>query len=330
MKLLRNSLNNHQLFSLINVANIRSGLLTDHYVKSPEELSKFEDELKGIPILIPADKELFYFEKKDVFEIDKKKILNLIYGISNQNYIGFKHSFNNFKFLSKFKLKTEAKNYVKIVNNQNLQALKYVNSIKSKFLKIGAFQTRNIPHYGHEKIMKKLLDKCDHLVINPVLGPKKKGDFTINCLSYIYRYLISKKYKRKMSFKPIFANMFYAGPREAVHHAILRKKMGFEYFSIGRDHAGAENIYEPNAASKLIIKKQQALGLKVLAHDGAIFCHSCKKVILRGDCDHNPKKFEDISGSKFRESIIEKKLFDFADPKMQNYLFGSKVEIFEK
>ena len=81
--------------------------------------------------------------------------------------------------------------------------------------------------------------------------------------------------------------------------------------------------------SKLIIEKQQALGLKVLAHDGAIFCHSCKKVILRGDCDHNLKKFEDISGSKFRESIIKKKLFDFADPKMQNYLFESNVEIFE-
>ena len=73
VKLLRNSLNNHQLFSLINVANIRSGLLTDHFVKSTEELSKFEDVLKGIPILIPADEKLFYFGKKDVFEIDQKK-----------------------------------------------------------------------------------------------------------------------------------------------------------------------------------------------------------------------------------------------------------------
>ena len=327
---LKNSFDKHQLFSLINVANIRTDLLSNNFVNSNEKLLDFEDKTKGIPILIPADQELFQFKKKDVFKIDKTKLLETIYGLSDLSYIGFQHSFNKFEFLSKFELKQHAENYVINIIKKNREVLDYLLFLKSKFKKIGAFQTRNIPHFGHEKIMNRMLENCDHLVINPLIGPKKKGDFTINCLNHIYNYLINNKYQNKLSFKPIFANMFYAGPREAFHHMLIRKNLGFDYFSVGRDHAGAQNAYPPMASSLFVKKNSSRLDISVLNHSGAFFCSICQKMIIKGDCNHSENNFKNVSGSIFRSSIANKVPFKYADIHMQNYLFESNLEVFEK
>ena len=74
------------------------------------------------------------------------------------------------------------------------------------------------PIFGHELIIKKTLESCAAiLVINPVIGPKKKGDVSVSCLNFVFNDLIKRKYKYKISFEPILANMhYYAGPREAV------------------------------------------------------------------------------------------------------------------
>ena len=92
----------------------------------------FEDKTKGIPILIPADEELFYFKKKDVFKIGETKLLETIYGLSDLSYIGFKHSFNKFEFLSKFELKQHAENYVINIINKNREVLDYLLFFKIK------------------------------------------------------------------------------------------------------------------------------------------------------------------------------------------------------
>ena len=66
---------------------------------------------------------------------------------------------------------------------QNQKAIAHVKGLREKFNHVGAFQTRNIPHFGHQKIMERMFDFCDHVVVNPVLGPKKAGDATIECLN---------------------------------------------------------------------------------------------------------------------------------------------------
>ena len=98
-------LNNNSIHSLISVANINSGLLDKNFVSSPDEFKKFNDKIKGIPILIPADENIFEFRDNDIFEIQKNQILSTIYEHQNDTYVGFKHSFYSFKFLSKFKIK---------------------------------------------------------------------------------------------------------------------------------------------------------------------------------------------------------------------------------
>ena len=323
-------LDNRSIHSLINLANVNSGLLNDNFVDNPDSLNKFKDIKLGIPILIPADKNLFDFEEKDVFEIDKNKLLSIIYNHKNADYIGFKHAFKHFNFISRIKIKKKYEPLLKNFIDQNINTLRNVTNFKKKYKVIGAFQTRNIPHFGHEIIIKRMLKICNHLIINPVIGPKKKGDTTIECLTYVFKNLLEYKYPKKVSFEPILANMFYAGPREAVHHAIIRKNLGFDLFTVGRDHAGAENIYKAHEAPELIETLKTQLGINVMCHYGAKFCKICDKVILLGDCNHENHNLMDISGTNFRESIIKKIIFPQADYKMQKNLFMSDVEIFEK
>ncbi len=322
-------LNNREAFSLINAANIQSNLLRNNFVDSQKSFIAFYDRAKGIPLMVPADETLFYFASKDVFTLSKSEILKLVYNISDEKYVGFKHAFNELSFLSKFEVKKAYLPFFKQVMKQNLEIEDYVASLKQEFKNVGAFQTRNIPHFGHELIIQRLLEVCDHVVINPVIGPKKHGDVTIECMERTYTFLSKTKYKQKISFKPIFANMFYAGPREAMHHALMRQRIGFQHFTIGRDHAGAKSVYDPRDAPKLIKRNIDRLKIQVMVHNGAAFCLKCSKVIIIGECSHSIKSMIDISGSDFRSSLKKRDLFNLADPEMQKYLLKNNIEMFE-
>ena len=323
-------LNKREAFSLINAANIQSDLLRNNFVDSPKNFSEFHDKAKGIPLMVPAEEKLFDFDSKDVFTLTESEILKIVYNISDKKYVGFKHAFNELKFLSRFEVKKSYKPFFNRVIKQNLQIETYVASLKLRFKSIGAFQTRNIPHFGHELIIQRMLEFCDHVVINPVIGPKKQGDVTIKCLESTYKFLSQTKYKKKISFKPIFANMFYAGPREAMHHALMRQRIGFQNFAIGRDHAGAEGAYDPQDAPDFVKQNIDRLKIKVFVHSGAAFCLECSNVILIGECSHAITSMTDICGSDFRSSLEEKKMFNLADIEMQKYLLKNNMEMFEK
>ncbi len=96
----RNFSNNHSINTLINLPNIESGLLDNNFVGTPEDLNKFAEIKLGMPILIPADEKLFDFQLKEVFEIEKYRLPSIVYNHQDENYVGFKHSFRKFKFLS--------------------------------------------------------------------------------------------------------------------------------------------------------------------------------------------------------------------------------------
>ena len=141
--------------------------------------------------------------------------------------------------------------------------------------------------------------------------------------------MINKKFKNKVLYMPVYANMFYAGPREAIHHVNLREKLGFDYFMVGRDHAGANNYYDKEIAMKKVKQYKKKYTLKVIAHKGSFFCSSCKKVVLKNMSSCNKKcKLKDISGTEFRKCIAKRKIFNFADEKMQKYILQQKEKLF--
>ena len=217
----------------------------------------------------------------------------------------------------------------KYFEEQNLKSVEHVRNLREKFSCVGAFQTRNIPHFGHQKIIQRMLDFCDHLVVNPVLGPKKAGDATIECLNSVFGDFFTSRFGSRISFMPVFSNMYYAGPREAVHHAILRQNMGFTHFSVGRDHAGAENFYNPKAAPKLLAAVKKQLEIDVFCHMGAKYCQACNDFVIVGECCHPEGEMRDVAGSDFRDAILNGQFFEFADKDMQEYVFQHVTNVIE-
>lgn len=319
-----------QIRSLILAENYNSELLANNVVKSESEFHLFEDIARGIPILIPADREIFHYESENVFALDLSQLFKIIYGADASNYIGYKNSFSTNYFLSSFQVRDEFTAMYEEIEQKNLCAIEYVKSLCHKHGKVGAFQTRNIPHFGHQRIMERMLDFCDHLVINPVLGPKKSGDASEECLKKVFGDFFKSRFGGRVSFMPIFSNMFYAGPREAVHHAIIRRNMGFTHFTVGRDHAGAEGFYKPEEAPKLISSLQHKLGIEVFCHMGAKFCKVCDSFVIVGECGHAAEKMCDVSGSQFRKAIVDGKFFEFANKDMQKYVFQNIKNIIER
>ena len=103
---------------------------------------------------------------------------------------------------------------------QNQKAIAHVKGLREKFNHVGAFQTRNIPHFGHQKIMERMLDFCDHVVVNPVLGPKKAGDATIECLNSVFGDFFTSRFGK---------DKFYAS---FLKHVLRRpKRSGASYNS---------------------------------------------------------------------------------------------------
>ena len=309
---------------IIDLVNIELDIQSEQTVFSEKSFEEFENIKKGVPLLLPAERKYFIFEKNNTFNIKEAKILKTIYNLKNKEYEGFKNSFETFVFLSKFKLKPSYFDIYEYVLNYNIKAINRINSLKIKHDRLGAFQSRNIPHFGHEKIIEMMLDQCDHLVINPVIGPKKQGDVLLENLEYVFSNILAKKYKYKISFIPYYANMFYAGPREAVHHSLLRMKLGFTHFTVGRDHAGAGNEYDPMHASSLLNSIKSEINIDVLAHNGAYFCSKCNHVVLSDECHHRKIYLKDISGSTLRNLLRKNKIYKFADKDVQSYIIKNK------
>ena len=170
------------------------------------------------------------------------------------------------------------------------------------------FQTRNVPHLGHEYVQKTALTFADGLFINPVIGRKKSGDFTDEAILATYQALIDHYYLKERSVMAILQyEMRYAGPREAVHHAIMRKNFGCTHFIVGRDHAGVGDFYHPFAAQE-IFGEFPDLGIVPVFFNTFSFCLRCGGVVNEKICPHGPEDQVGFSGTRMRELIVEGKV----------------------
>jgi sulfate adenylyltransferase len=169
---------------------------------------------------------------------------------------------------------------------------------------IVAFQTRNVPHLGHEYAQKSALTFADGLFINPVIGKKKKGDFTDEAILATYQALIDNYYLKERSVMAILQyEMRYAGPREAIHHAIMRKNFGCTHFIVGRDHAGVGDFYHPFAAQD-IFSQFPDLGIVPVFFNTFSYCKRCGGVVNEKICPHGPEDQLSFSGTRMRELIV--------------------------
>jgi sulfate adenylyltransferase len=171
-----------------------------------------------------------------------------------------------------------------------------------------AFQTRNPPHIGHEYVQKTALTFTDGLFINPIIGKKKAGDFRDEVILASYDALIKHYYLKERAVMSILrTSMKYAGPREAIHHAIMRKNFGCTHFIVGRDHAGVGNYYGPYDAHD-IFSEFPDLGIIPVFFRSFSKCTKCGSIVNDKICPHDQKYHINFSGKKIRELLINGKI----------------------
>lgn len=168
-----------------------------------------------------------------------------------------------------------------------------------------AFQTRNAPHINHEYLQKSALALVDGLFINPVLGKKKAGDFKDEVILSTYKAIMANYYPRSsVVMSVLHYEMQYAGPKEAIMHAIMRKNFGCTHIIIGRDHAGVGNYYGPYAAQE-IFKEFPDLGITPLFFKEFYYCKRCAGIASEKTCPHGEEDKLSFSGTKLRKMFAE-------------------------
>ena len=172
------------------------------------------------------------------------------------------------------------------------------------------FQTRNVPHLGHEYVQKTALTFVDGIFINPVIGRKKAGDFKDEVILQTYDALVRHYYAPERAvLATLHTEMRYAGPREAVFHAIVRKNFGCTHFIVGRDHAGVGNYYAPYAAQE-IFDDFPDLGIIPLFFTAFFYCRRCASVANDKTCPHGDDARVQFSGTLLRQLLTERRAPD--------------------
>ena len=243
---------------------------------------------------------------EDVYSYDKLKMNDGVYGTNVGGHPGVEKT----NFMESLLVGGKI-DYIKRPESTEIRKLRMTpqetreSFSKAGWKKIVAFQTRNPPHVAHEILQKTAITTRDGVFVNPLVGKKKSGDFKDDVIIKSYEDMIENFYpENRCMLGTLHTEMRYAGPKEAIHHAIMRQNYGCTHIIIGRDHAGVGKFYDPFAAQK-IFDDYHDLEIAPIFFPAFFYCKKCLTFTNPKVCPHGEESREQISGTKLRSLIQE-------------------------
>ncbi len=313
---------------------------------SDAELSDYGIKEGDSIVLTYQDNPFALFEIEEIYEYDKKEICQAIYGTTEDKHPGCARTYAyKDKFLG---------GKITLVNRPKINPpfdpyfippLEMRKRFKEKgWVRIVAHQTRNVPHTGHEWLMKgawlqtygelPIEKPIVGVLVNAIIGEKRKGDYIDEAIILCQDELRKAGYfgDHNHMTSLTFWDMRYAGPKEAVFHAILRTNLGLTHHMYGRDHAGVGTYYGPYDAHKLLESVKDELGITPVYSMNWLYCPHCGEVTSEGLCNHRDE-WQKFSGTVIRSIVMDgvkpprlifrPEVFDLVMECAEKYGFGS-------
>jgi sulfate adenylyltransferase len=304
----------------------------------PVTLSLQEEELKqvgradAVTLLPPTgDAPLAVIEVQEVYKRERETEAIAVFGTNDTDHPGVRALHDAGDWLLAGPVRT-----VRLPKHDTFQQYRLTPKEtrlafrERKWRTVVGFQTRNPVHRAHEYIQKCALEIVDGLLLHPLVGATKSDDVPADVRMRCYEVLFENYYPKDRIMMSVFpAAMRYAGPKEAIWHAICRKNYGCTHFIVGRDHAGVGDYYGTYDAQRIFEDfEPDELEVTPLFFEHSFYCLRCEGMASPKTCPHDDESRVILSGTKVREMLRkgEKPPQEFSRPEVAEILIAAMRE----